>query len=419
MSHQQVNRNIYERVIASLDSSPVVLLNGARQTGKSTIAQQIVDSGKLRSYITLDDPLVLSALLSSPVGFLESLPLGTVLDEIQRAPEVFTALKFVVDKDRQKGRFLLTGSANVLLLPKLSDSLAGRMQVHTLRPLSQGEIEGRREDFIDWAFSDEFENYTIPESSDITDRLITGGYPEIISQITGENERYTWYQNYLNLLLVRDIKDISNIEQAGMMPILLKILAARTGNLVNYNDISRSISNLNAKTLSRYTNILELLYIIEQLPAWYANYSKRLIKSPKTYLSDTGFITFLLGIGTDAVKNDRTLYGNLLENFVYQELQKQKGWSRTVADMYFMRTSDGDEIDFILEDTKGRIVAIEIKATTSIDTNDVDKIRKLKNEMGSKFHRGIVLYTGTQVYKADPSLYFMPIQGLWKERKIV
>jgi len=419
MSTLSFNRNLLENITKGLEYSPVVLLNGARQTGKSTIAQELVNSGKLKSYITLDDPLVLSTLLTSPVGYLESLPVGTVIDEIQRAPEIFTSIKYVVDKDRQKGRFLLTGSANVLLLPKLSDSLAGRMEVHTLRTLSQGEIEGTKEDFIDWLFSNNSQNYTVTECDNVIERVIKGGYPELILDNRDERSTYTWFQSYLNSLLLRDIKDIANIEQAGLMPILLKMLAARTGNLVNYNDIARSISDLNTKTLSRYVNILELLYITELLPAWYTNYSKRLIKSPKSYLSDTGLIAFLLGISNQTLQTDRNLFGNLLENFVFQELQKQRGWSKVFTSIHFMRTSDGEEIDFILEDSQGRIVAIEVKATTSIDTKDVAKIKKLRSELGSKFHRGIVLYTGSHILKVDESLYFMPIQTLWREKEVV
>jgi uncharacterized protein len=408
-----IQRNLKNIIADGLKYSPVVLINGARQSGKSTLAKELIKEGLRHEYITLDDPTTLGALTSSPVSFLQSLPFGTVIDEIQRAPEFFTSIKYVLDDDRRNGRFLLTGSANVLLLPKLSDSLAGRMEVHTLRPLSQGELSGVQEKFVDWLFSDEFNRPKINTCLDLVKRIAEGSYPQPISQEYTESRISKWYEDYLNTLLVRDVRDISNIEQIGLMPLLLKLLASRTANILNYSDISRSL-NLPWTSLKRYMQLLETLYLVEILPAWYANQSKRMTKAPKIHLADTGFVLYLLGYGQGQLEKDRLLFGDLLENFVLLEIQKQLSWNQTRASLYYSRSHTDQEVDIVIEAADGRLVAIEVKSSSSIDYRDMKNMKAFKEVNGDKFHRGVILYTGQEVHKLESDIYFMPVQSLWE-----
>lgn len=416
MTNMSIARTLKSNIENGLKIFPVVLINGARQSGKSTIAKELINEGKLRNYISLDDPLTLSALLASPVSFLDRLAVGTVIDEIQRASEIFTSIKYVVDKDRVNGRFLLTGSANILLLPKLSDSLAGRINLNTLRPLSQGEIEGKREDFIDWLFGDDLDLFKVKPCRDLFERVVRGGYPKPVFENYNEIDTELWYKDYLQTLLIRDVRDVADIEQIGAMPLLLKALSGRVGNVLNYTDLSRTLENLNAKTLSRYIQLLQTLYLVEIIPAWYSNYTKRLIKSPKVYMSDIGFAMYLLGVNSEGLEKNRILFGNLLENFVILEIQKQLGWNRKQPQLYYLRTSDGQEIDIVLEDRTGKLVAIEVKASSSFDPKDLNAIKDFRKAVGDKFHRGIIFHTGQEVHKIDENLYILPIQALWEER---
>ena len=225
-----------------------------------------------------------------------------------------------------------------------------------------------------------------------------------------------WYQSYLQTLLLKDVRDVANIEQVGFMPLLLKVLAARTGNILNYADISRTLENLNTKTLTRYIKLLQTLYLVETLPAWYSNYTKKLIKSPKIYLNDTGFAMYLLQKDIEGLEYDRSLYGNLLENFVITEIQKQFGWVKVRPSMYYLRTKDGQEIDLILEAKNDKLVAIEIKASSNFKMNSIDNIKEFQKVMGDKFHRGIIFYTGNQFHRLTDKIYALPIQTLWEER---
>ena len=400
----------------TLEYAPIVLINGARQSGKSTLAKELIESGKLSRYITLDDPINLANFLDSSIPFLERLERGTVIDEIQKAAEAFSSIKYVVDENRLPGRFLLTGSANILLLPKLADSLAGRIAIHTHIPHSQREIIGRKEDFVDWLFSDEFDNFKVKPYTDILERVARGSYPEPTNGDYDQKRLDFWYQSYLQTLLLKDVRDVANIEQVGFMPLLLKVLAARTGNILNYADISRTLENLNTKTLTRYIKLLQTLYLVETLPAWYSNYTKKLIKSPKIYLNDTGFAMYLLQKDIEGLEYDRSLYGNLLENFVITEIQKQFGWVKVRPSMYYLRTKDGQEIDLILEAKNDKLVAIEIKASSNFKMNSIDNIKEFQKVMGDKFHRGIIFYTGNQFHRLTDKIYALPIQTLWEER---
>lgn len=407
-----LTRNLTSELLSALADTPVVLLNGARQTGKTTLAQSLISEKHPARYLTLDDPGVLSAIKADPTGFLAGLQGPVILDEIQRAPELFVAIKADVDKNHRPGRFLLTGSANILLLSRLSESLAGRMEILTLWPFSQGEIAGVRDHFIDAAFAMKPLPFQKPEGhSALFARVLRGGFPENLKRADGQRLK-TWFRSYITSILQRDVRDLANIEGLTEMPRLLSLLAARATALQNFAELSRS-SNLPQSTLKRYLSLLQATFLVQVLRPWSGNLSHRLVKSPKLLLADTGLLANLLDLTEERFELDAGLKGAVLENFVIMELRKQIGWSKTQPRMYFYRTQTGQEIDVILEDGAGRLVAIEVKAAASVKSEDFRWLKAFAEETKRKFHRGVVLYTGAESIPFAANLHALPISALW------
>jgi len=410
-----IKRHISPRLLAALADSPVVLLHGARQTGKSTLVQHVSSSDRPARYLTLDDVSVLSAATADPVGFLAGTEGPFALDEIQRAPELFLAIKADVDRNRQPGRFLLTGSANVLMLPKLSESLAGRMEILPLWPLSQGEIAGHREGFVDLLFGGDpgkFQSDDAHGHSDMVERILRGGYPEAHGRATWSRRR-AWFNSYVMTILQRDVRDLSHIEGLGMLPRLLSLLASRAGTLLNHAEISRSLG-MPQSTLKRYMALLETTFLVQLLPAWSANLGKRLVKSPKIYLNDTGLAAAIMGQGDEKALRDSHLLGPLLENFVVTELFKQVTWSKTEPNLFHFRTLTGQEVDVVLESPSGELVGIEVKASASVNATDFRWLRVLAEETGKRFRCGVVLYQGRETVPFGKNLHAVPIEALWR-----
>jgi uncharacterized protein len=409
-----IQRYITPALQAALSDTPIVLLVGARQTGKSTLVQEIAATIHPARYLTFDDAGVLSAARADPAGFLANTSEAVVLDEVQRAPELFLALKAAVDRDRRPGRFLLTGSANVLLLPRLADTLVGRMEILTLWPLSQGEIEGHTEGFIDAMFAETLSPVKIPVESwtKLLDRLLVGGYPEVLTRSTVER-RSAWFTSYITTLLQRDVRDLAQIEGLTSVPRLLTLLAARASALLNFSELSRSLT-MPQTTLKRYLALLETTFLVRPLPSWSSNLGKRLVKAPKMMLSDTGLLAALSALQKERLLADRGLAGPLLENFVVMELRKQVQWSRTRPQAFHFRTQTGQEVDVVLEDGSGQIVGIEVKASATISTHDFKGLRALAETAGSRFHRGVVLYTGTEPLPFGSPFHALPVSALWE-----
>ncbi|BDP42612.1 hypothetical protein DAETH_25810 [Deinococcus aetherius] len=392
-----------------MSDTPVILIVGARQVGKSTLAARLAPQA---AHFTLDDLSVLDAARRDPVGFVRDLPSPALLDEIQRAPELLLPIKASVDRDRQPGRFVLTGSANVLTLPRVADSLAGRVSLQHLWPLSQGEQEGVREDFPAALFAESLPG-TLPAGGrpdDLSARLLRGGYPEAVAR-GSERRRAAWFGDYLTTLIERDVRDLSRIAGVTELPRLLTLLAARAGNLLNASDLGRDAA-LNNVTLTRYLELLRALYLVDTLPAWSSNVGKRLIKAPKVYLPDTGLAAHLLGVGEARFSQDRGSLGALLENFVVGELQRQLSWSAVSARLYHYRTAGGAEVDAVLEARDGRVVGVEVKAAATVTGRDFGGLRAL-SEDAAHFHRGVVLYTGERVLPFGERLHAVPLGALW------
>lgn len=410
-----IHRNITIPLLEALSDSPVVLLNGARQTGKSTLVNWLGEHKHHARYLTFDDAGTLASARHDPAGFLAGIDGNIILDEIQRMPELFMAIKADVDRRRKPGRFLLTGSANVLLLPTLSESLAGRMEILTLWPFSQGEVEGLKETFIDSVF--DAQTPPLIKSAEsrtvIMNRVLTGGYPEILNR-SAYGRRRAWFGSYLTTILQRDVRDLANIDGLTILPRLLSLLAARTASLLNFAELSRS-SGIPQTTLKRYLTLLETTFLIHLLPAWSGNLSKRLVKAPKLYISDTGLAAYLLGTGEMA--EDFHMVGPLLENFVLLELLKQSSWSTTQPRLFHFRTQTGQEVDFLLENAEGKIVAIEVKASKTLGDRDFSTLKAIAESLGKKFHRGILLYMGDEGIPFGPNLFAMPLQTIWHSSK--
>lgn len=412
-----IPRHIQPRLLAALDDTPVVLLHGARQTGKTTLVRAIAEGKHAAEYLTFDDPAVLAAAETDPLGFVNRFDGPVVLDEVQRVPKLALAIKYAVDRNRRPGRFLLTGSANVLQVPNLSDSLAGRMEIQTLWPFSQDEIEGTRESLIDTLFGAKFpkvggrirdDRKAVP----LIDRLIRGGYPEA-QERKSPDRRQEWFISYISTILQRDIRDLANIEGLTMLPRLLALLATRAGSLLNSADIARSVQ-IPQTTLKRYIALLETTFLVQMLPPWSSNLGLRLVKSPKLYLSDTGLLVHLLGTDRERLQANPSQFGHVLEDFMVTELRKQASWSKARPRLFHYRTQTGQEVDIVLEGDGGRIVGIEVKAGATITAEDFKGLRHLAEAAGDRFHRGVLLYGGKESLPFGTGLYALPITAIWQ-----
>jgi predicted AAA+ superfamily ATPase len=410
-----LRRHLIDRLLDGLADTPAVLVNGARQTGKSTLVQSAELAGQNRQYLTFDDPGILAAAKRDPNGFVAGLNMPVTLDEVQHVPEIFPVIKAAIDRKRQPGQFLLTGSANVMLLPKLSESLAGRMEVLTLWPFSQGEIHGVHESFVDTLFSQKSVGWTgktatVPRDEWL-ETALAGGYPLAVARRSA-TRRDAWFQSYVMTMLQRDIRDLANIADVTAVPRLLSVVAARAGGLLNFADLSRSVA-LPQTTLKRYFALLEGTFLVQLLRPWARNLGKRVIQTPKVYLNDTGLLAYLLGATVDRLKAEGNLAGGVLENFVLMELRKQSTWSTTQPEIFYWRTASGQEVDVVLEDRAGRVVGVEVKAAATLSSNDVRGLQALATAAGKHWVRGVVLYAGTEVIPFSANLHGVPISRLW------
>lgn len=406
-------RNMRHAVDTALKDTPVVLVNGARQTGKTTMVKNIAKE-RGATYVTLDDHPTLEAALNDPPAFIQGLGKLAVIDEVQNAPNIFRAIKASVDRDRKPGRFLLTGSANVLVLPKLGDSLAGRMEIIALHPFAQDELAGRKSGFIDRAFAAKpvSGTTTILERKQIAALVTAGGYPEVMKRKDVARRR-AWYGAYVTSILQRDVRDISNITGLTDLPRLLQALAGRSSGLLNLADLSRTL-DIPHSTLRRYMALLEATFLSTPLLAWSANRNKRLVKAPKLHLADSGFAAHLSGLDTANDVVSTPAFGPLLETFVVNELRKIAGWSKTPVKLYHYRTEGGREVDIVLEDARGRIVGIEVKAGMAVGSGDIAGLKDLKESAGDKWIRGILLHPGLGITPFAKDIHAVPMSALWE-----
>ena len=396
----------------AITDTPVVLIHGPRQCGKTTLAQTF---GKAQgyTYFSFDDVVVADAARTDPAGFVADLPAKTILDEIQHVPELFSALKIAVDRDRTPGQFILTGSANALLVPRLADSLAGRMEILRLHPLAQCELAARQPDFLDRIFDSGFPTRTSERlGRELASRIVAGGYPAALARST-HGRRAAWYRNYIGTLIQRDVQDLARIRNLDVLPQLLTLAAGQTAQLRNISDLAGPFQ-VSRPTIQEYVALLEAIFLIDILPPWHSNRLKRLVKSPKLHMGDTGVACSLLGLNSQSLSENRQVLGLLAETFAFQELRRQASWHPEDIRFYHFRDRDGYEVDIVLERTGQRIVGIELKASATVTRKDFLGLRKLQAAAGSRFARGMVLYDGEVCVSFGEKLHAVPISALWE-----
>lgn len=402
-------RRLQGRLEEALSDTPVVLVSGPRQSGKTTLVRH-AQTGGLR-YLTLDDALVRTAALADPEGLVRSLD-RAIIDEVQRAPGLLLAIKRQVDEDRRPGRFLLTGSADLLSLPAAADSLAGRMENLLLLPLSQGELHGRSTNWIEAAFSG------TPLGADgavvgtgLVEVVLGGGYPEALARPT-PRRRQAWLRQYVDALLQRDVRELAQIEKLDQMPRLLRALAQVAGQTCNYARLGGQIG-LDGKTVARYLGIFEQMYLLRRLEAWSGNRLTRLIKAPKLHFLDSGLLAALQELQDSTIAADRDRLGAVLECFVCTELLKHAHASASDYRLLHYRDVDGFEVDLVIENAAGQVVGVEVKAAATVTTGDLRGLRKLQAAAGEQFLGGFVLYDGDLSLPLGKSLWALPLSSLW------
>jgi predicted AAA+ superfamily ATPase len=402
-----------ERALAeALSDTPVVLIHGPRQCGKTTLAQTF---GKTRgyAYFSFDDDVAAAAARADPAGFISDLPARAILDEVQRVPEAFTALKLSVDRNRTPGRFILTGSANVLFVPRLADSLAGRMEILRLHPLAQCELAGKVPSFLDRLFDGAFPTRSYERlGEDLSERIVSGGYPAAVARAT-HRRRSAWYRDYVETLIQRDVRDLARIRALDALPRLLGLAAGQTAQLLNVSDLA-SPFQLSRPTIREYVTLLERIFLLDILPPWHSNRLSRLIKTPKVHVGDTGVACSLLGLDARDLSRDRETLGHLAETFVFQELRRQASWHEAEIRFYHFRNKDKAEVDIVLERAAHEVTGIEVKASATVTSKDFRGLRKLKQALKERFTKGVVLYDGEISVSFGDGLYALPIRTLWE-----
>jgi predicted AAA+ superfamily ATPase len=393
----------------ALSDTPAVLINGPRQSGKTTLAKQCQPGVP---YLTLDDATSLAAARADPQGFVRGIN-RAIIDEVQRAPELLLAIKLAIDQDRLPGRFLLTGSANLMGLPAIADSLAGRVEIHTLLPLSNAEMSARAPDFLERAVAQDWAGYP-PRASVAGDALVehvlAGGYPEMRLRASA-TRRQAWARAYVATLVERDIRDVAQIAEAHRIPQLLAILATMTGQLLNLSLIGGQLG-LNLRTAEKYIAVLEKLFLVRRLPAWGRNELTRLVKTPKIHFLDAGLQGSLVRANLDWLRRERQRFGPILESWVFGELQKAMALSEEHWFISHYRDKDQVEVDFVLESAKRMVIGVEVKAAASVNVADFKGLRRLRELSGSSFASGIVLYDGDAALPFGEGLWAVPIMWL-------
>jgi hypothetical protein len=402
-------RLIAKRLKTALTDTPVVIVHGARQSGKTTLARQVASHYK---YFTFDDTNLATAASKDPVGFVERLGPKVILDEIQHVPELFPEIKKAVDNDRRPGRFLLTGSANLLLMPQLSESLAGRMEVVRLHPLAQCEIEKREPEFLAALLAGDVPAVPAQEKpKDLYTRILRGGFPEAI-QRRDPIRSQTWHEQYLDAILFRDAPEIFGIRHADQLPRLMSRLAAQSGQLLNVADAAKGLQ-ITRQTADAYIQLLESLFVVERLLPWSSNRIKRLVKAPKIHIADAGLLCVANDVTLDDLKTGDQQFGHVLETFVFDELRRQASGFEEKLQFGHYRDKDGHEVDVVIQAPGRRLLGLEIKASATIRNSDFHGIRALERAAKRQLLAGVVLYQGTHTLSFGDRYFALPLHALW------
>lgn len=400
------NRILIEHIEESLKYFPIVLLTGARQTGKSTLSLKIIEN-----YITFDDINIYVSATSDPLTFISGIKKPVVLDEIQKIPQILEIIKYDIDKNRVNGSYLLTGSANVLINKKTTDTLSGRIALLELYPLSLKELSNKNENIIDILFECAYSDYKMKniKFDDIIHQIIIGGYPEV-QKIDSQKARHIWFSSYISTYIERDIRDIGELRNLDKFIKMFNILSSRSANILNKSDLSKDAS-IDGKTLDNYLKLLEAVYQIYFLNPYSANINKRFIKSQKMFFTDSGVLSYLLGISSAKEFADSPYKGYIFETFIFSELLKSVKYSAKLTKLFFYRTTDKEEIDFIIERNQ-KIIALEVKLSRTVNLKDFKYIIDLKKS-SKNFKSGFVLYMGDDILPFGDDLFAVPVMLLF------
>lgn len=409
-------RNVEALALATINDTPVTVIQGARQVGKSTLALMLAAKLDNRQ-VTFDNPSNLQAAREDPVGFAEQYPEGTlIIDEVQLFPQILRTIKLAIDANRRPGRFIITGSADLLHITGANESLAGRAETIRLLPFSQGEMGGYKEDFVRAILSEDplaLSDRTSPlKRQDYASLVARGGYPEAI--IRESRRRKSFFRNYLTSVLDHDAVNLSGLAHLDKLSLLFSLLAAQTsGELVKTN--LAKLVGIPQTSIHAYIRLLNDLCLIHELPAWGRNVSKRAVGRSKLSLDDTGLASFLNGESAESLADilHGEKFGNLLESLAVSELRKQQAWSDCDYSLYHYRDKDQREADILIELFDGRILCLEIKATQTVLRKHFGGLQHLRDVLGERFIGGFVLYTGQESLPFGDRLFALPLYTLW------
>lgn len=409
---EHVPRLATRRLNEALSEDPVVLLHGPRQSGKTTLVRAI-SAATDRTYVTFDDDVVRAAASADPVGFVRDLPGRATLDEVQRVPALFTSLKAAVDRDRTPGRFLLTGSANVFAIPRLADSLAGRMAVLRLFPMAQAELERIEPTFLDHLLVGSFPIGRVERSGEpLAARMVAGGFPPALAR-RSDTRRAAWYWDFVLAVTQRDVTDLARVSALDALPKLVEVVAGQTARLLNVSDLAAPFA-LSRPTIDGYLTLLRHVFLLDELPAWHRNRLKRLVKAPKLHVGDTGLGLAVLGLGQDGLAKDRHAFGPFLETFVLQELRRQASGRADDLRFHHYRDRDDYEVDIVVERGAGAVAGVEVKGAATVTEGDFAGLRRLARAAGSDFVAGVVVYDGDALVRFGAGFFAVPVHALWR-----
>lgn len=412
MADPYVTRTLTDTVVEAMESARVVALLGPRQSGKSTLARVLAADRVPADYLTLDDEPVRSLAVADTTGFVAGLRRRTVIDEIQRVPELMLTIKSRVDRDDTPGQFLLTGSANLRRIPAVGDALPGRVDYLTLWPFAQCEMTGARGDLLTRLFRGD-----IPSIADApvgrleyAERLLTGGFPEARRRKGAARARF--FDGYVTSIVERDLPDAGRVHDPASVGTLLRLVAARSGSLARYDALARD-AGIDGKTAKSHVDVLERLFLVRVRRPWYVNLGKRQVKAPKLYVSDPGLLAGLVAADERRVKDDDSFAGALFETFVATELERQASWSPEPLTFWHYREGDR-EVDVIVERPSGEVVGIEVKASATVRPDDFRGLAHMRERIGDRLAAGVVLYAGAQMLPYGDGFWAVPLTALWE-----
>ncbi len=408
-----IARGLEGAVVNAMREARAVAVLGPRQAGKSTLARVLAEGPLPADYLTLDDEAARSLAAADPQGFVAGLGRRTIIDEVQRAPDLLLAIKARLDGDDTPGQFLLTGSANLRRIPTVADALPGRVDYMTLWPFTQGEIHGRREGIVERLFAGDVPNASgAPVGRGAyAEILLRGGFPEAVRR--GASARRRFFDSYVATIVERDVGDTSRVHDPASVGLLLRLVAARSGSLARYDALARDAA-VDGKTAKAYVGVLERLFLIRERRAWHVNLGQRQIKAPKLYVSDSGLLAALVGANKERIIHDDAVAGALIETFVANELERQASWLPEPLSFWHYRAGDR-EVDVIIERPSGEIIGIEVKASATVRSHDFRGLAHLRDQLGQRLATGVVLYAGERTLPFGPRLWALPLQALWSD----